>query len=193
MEKGGQIHHTGACFASEADVQAAANNIAQFIGQPLTAERPILDGRLPDGSRVCVVLGPIADRGTQINIRRFVRTAVAPQFLLQQKALTEQAMEFLLLAVKAHHNIIVSGGAGSGKTTLLNVLSTGFGDAERIIVIEDTRELQIQHDHVVQMEARALTPTAGVRSASAICLSHPCVCGPTASSLVRSVAAKLWT
>lgn len=155
IEKEGQIQRTPAKFATELDVQAAAANIAQFVGQPLSTDRPILDGRLPDGSRVCVVLGPIADSGTQINIRRFIRTAVSPEFLLQRKAITPMAMEFLLLAVKAHCNIVVSGGAGSGKTTLLNVLTTGFGNSERIIVIEDTRELQVQREHVVQLEARA--------------------------------------
>jgi pilus assembly protein CpaF len=154
IEKGGQLQRTPARFASEADVQAAAGNIAQFVGQPLSDERPILDGRLPDGSRVCIVLGPIADGGTQINIRRFIRAAVTPQFLLDRQALTPMAMEFLLLCVKAHRNVLISGGAGSGKTTLLNVLTTGFGENERIVVIEDTRELQIQREHVVQMEAR---------------------------------------
>jgi len=155
VEKAGLIQRTNAKFASEADVQAAACNIAQFVGQPLSSDRPILDGRLPDGSRVCVVLGPIAESGTQINIRRFVRAAITPQFLLERKALTPMAMEFLLLAVKAHRNVLVAGGAGSGKTTLLNVLTTAIDANERIIVIEDTRELQVQREHVVQMEARA--------------------------------------
>ena len=154
IEKEGQRQRTTARFASELDVQAAAGNIAQFVGQPLSADRPILDGRLPDGSRVCVVLGPIADTGTQINIRRFIRAAVNPDFLLQRQAITPMAMEFLLLNVKAHQNILISGGAGSGKTTLLNVLTTGFDVAERIIVIEETRELQVQREHVVQLEAR---------------------------------------
>jgi len=155
IEKEGRLQRTPARFASELDVQAAASNIAQFVGQPLSPDRPIMDGRLPDGSRVCVVLGPIADSGTQISIRRFIRSAVKPEFLLQRNAITPIAMEFLLLAVKAHQNIVISGGAGSGKTTLLNVLTTGFSETERIIVIEETRELQVQREHVVQLEARA--------------------------------------
>ena len=154
IEKNGLLQRTPARFASELDVQAAASNIAQFVGQPLSNDRPILDGRLPDGSRVCIILGPIADSGTQINIRRFIRNAVNAEFLLQRSAITPMAMEFLLLAVKAHRNVLVAGGAGSGKTTLLNVLTTGFGDSERIVVIEDTRELQVQKEHVVQLEAR---------------------------------------
>ncbi len=154
IEKGGRLTLTTASFPSELDVQAAGNNIAQFVGQPLSQERPILDGRLPDGSRVCVVLGPIAESGTQINIRRFVRSAVTPQFLIDRQSLTPMAMEFLLLNVKAHRNVLVVGGAGSGKTTVLNVLTTAFDPTERVVVIEDTRELQIQCPHVVQMEAR---------------------------------------
>jgi pilus assembly protein CpaF len=154
VEKAGQIVLTSAKFPSEADVQAAANNIAQFVGQPLTNDRPLLDGRLPDGSRVCVVLGQIAFAGTHINIRRFARNGTTPDFLLEKKSITPMAMEFLLLAVKAHRNIVVSGGAGSGKTTVVNVLTNGFGEDERIVVIEDTRELQVQRNHVVQLEAR---------------------------------------
>jgi pilus assembly protein CpaF len=154
VEKDGRLQRVAAGFACEADLQAAANNVAQFVGQTLTQERPILDGRLPDGSRVCVVLGPIAAKGTQINIRRFPRASGTPEFLLQRNAITPMAMEFLLLATRAYCNIMVSGGTGSGKTTLINVLSSSFDPDERVLVIEDTRELQIQREHVVQMEAR---------------------------------------
>ena len=154
IEKAGLIQKTAARFPSEADVQAAAQNIAQFVGQPLSPDRPMLDGRLPDGSRVCVVLGVLSSSGTQINIRRFAKAAVASAFLLERKSITPEALEYLDLAVQAHRNILVSGGAGSGKTTLLNVLTHGFGEKERIVVIEDTRELQVQRDHVVQLEAR---------------------------------------
>jgi len=154
IERAGRIELSSARFASEADVQAAANNIAQFVGQTLTQERPLLDGRLPDGSRVCIVMGQIAAGGTHINIRRFAKNTATPEFLLNKRAITPMALEFLLLAVKGRRNIVVSGGAGSGKTTAVNVLTTAFGMEERIVVIEDTRELQVQRPHVVQMEAR---------------------------------------
>ncbi|MCL2640663.1 MAG: Flp pilus assembly complex ATPase component TadA [Phycisphaerales bacterium] len=157
IEKAGQITLTTATFPTEADVQAAANNIAQFVGQTLTRERPLLDGRLPDGSRICIVLGGgdgVAHGGTHINIRRFGQNTATPEFLLEKKSVSPMAMEFLLLCVKAHRNIVVSGGAGSGKTTCVNVLTSSFGLDERIVVIEDTRELQVQRPHVVQMEAR---------------------------------------
>ena len=157
IEKQGRVELTRARFESEADVQAAANNIAQFVGQTLSHERPLLDGRLPDGSRVCIVLGDaggVAAAGTHINIRRFGRTSGTPEFLLQRAAITPMAMEFLSLCVKARRNILVAGGAGSGKTTLVNVLTGAFEETERIVVIEDTRELQVQRPHVVQLEAR---------------------------------------
>src|SRR4051794_18017416 len=126
VEKAGRLQRVPATFPCEADVQAAANNIAQFVGQPLSPERPLLDGRLPDGSRVCVVLGPIAAKGTQINIRRFPKATGTPEFLLEKGAISPTAMEFLLLTTRAQCNIMVAGGAGSGKTTLINVLSTAF-------------------------------------------------------------------
>lgn len=154
IERGGRIELTDIHFRDEDQLLAAANNIAQYVGKSITPEDPILDGRLPDGSRVCIVLAPIAGGGTSINIRRFMRKAVTPQFLLDRKAITPEALEFMLLAVEAELNVVVSGGTGSGKTTLLNILSTAFSDSQRIVVIEDTRELQIQKRHVVQMEAR---------------------------------------
>ena len=154
VERAGRLTLTNARFATEADVQAAANNIAQFVGQPLTADRPMLDGRLPDGSRICIVLGQVAAAGTHINIRRFARNTATPAFLLERKSVSPMAMEFLMLAVKGFRNIVVAGGAGSGKTTVVNVLTNAFAEDERIVVIEDTRELQMQRPHVVQMEAR---------------------------------------
>jgi pilus assembly protein CpaF len=154
VEKAGRLHLTAARFATEADVQAAANNVAQFVGQPLSHERPLLDGRLPDGSRVCIILGGLSPAGTHINIRRFARNAASADFLLNMQSITPLAMEFLQLAVKGHQNIVIAGGAGSGKTTVVNVLTHAFAEDERIVVIEDTRELQVQRKHVVQLEAR---------------------------------------
>ncbi len=180
IEKAGRLQLTAARFPTETDVQAAANNIAQFVGQPLSHERPLLDGRLPDGSRVCIVMGKIASHGTHINIRRFAKNTATPDFLLAKKAATPMALEFLLLAVKGHRNIVVSGGAGSGKTTCVNVLTTAFAEDERIVVIEDTRELQVQRPHVVQMEAadrRCVWPRAAHRARS-ICDGAADAAGP---------------
>jgi pilus assembly protein CpaF len=154
VERAGRIEQVDAAFEDEQALLAAANNIAQFVGKSIDQTDPILDGRLPDGSRVCIVLHPVAAHGTSINIRRFSAKANAPEFLLEKESITPEALEFVMLAVKGEQNIIVSGGTGSGKTTLLNILSNAFDDSERIVVIEDTRELQVQKQHVVQMEAR---------------------------------------
>jgi len=154
VERAGRIEQADARFEDETALLAAANNIAQYVGKSIDQTEPILDGRLPDGSRVCIVLHPIAAGGTSVNIRRFARQAVTAEFLLEKESITPEALEFVLLAVKAEQNIVVSGGTGSGKTTLLNILSTAFDDRQRIVVIEDTRELQVQKRHVVQMEAR---------------------------------------
>jgi pilus assembly protein CpaF len=154
VERAGRIEPADAGFEDEAAVRAAANNIAQYVGKTIDEAEPILDGRLPDGSRVCIVLAPIAAGGTSINIRRFSQKATTPDFLLEKDTITADALEFVLLAVKAGQNMVVSGGTGSGKTTILNILSNAFSDEERIVVIEDTRELQVQKKHVVQMEAR---------------------------------------
>lgn len=154
VERGGQIEKTSVEFADEAALRAAANNIAQFVGKTISDENPILDGRLEDGSRVCIVLHPLSAHGTSINIRRFSHDARAPQFLVDVGSMTPEALEFALLAVKAHTNVLISGGTGSGKTTMLNILASAIDDRERIIIIEDTRELQLPKPHVVQMEAR---------------------------------------
>jgi pilus assembly protein CpaF len=154
VERAGRIERADARFEDEGDLRAAANNIAQYVGKTISDEEPRLDGRLPDGSRVCIVLHPVAARGTSINIRRFSAKATSPEFLLAKEAITPEGLEFLLLAVRAGQNIVVSGGTGSGKTTLLNILSNAFDDRERIVIIEDTRELQVAKEHVVQMEAR---------------------------------------
>lgn len=155
VERGGQLEKTDITFADENALRAAANNIAQFVGKTVSEEDPILDGRLDDGSRVCIVLHPLSAHGTSVNIRRFSQDAREPQFLVDVGSMTPEALEFAVLAVKAHTNLVVSGGTGSGKTTLLNILATAMDDSERVLIIEDTRELQLPKPHVVQMEARS--------------------------------------
>ncbi len=154
VERAGRIEQVDARFEDEAAVRSAANNIAQYVGKSIDDSEPILDGRLPDGSRVCIVLATIAAGKTSINIRRFSHKANTADFLLEKRSITPEALEFVQLAVRGGLNIVVSGGTGSGKTTILNILSNEFRDTERIVVIEDTRELQVQKEHVVQMEAR---------------------------------------
>ncbi|MFT5284755.1 MAG: pilus assembly protein CpaF [Planctomycetota bacterium] len=154
VERGGNLVETDIRFRDEEELRAAANNIAQFVGKTISESDPILDGRLEDGSRVAIVLHPLSAHGTSINIRRFSKKAQNPEFLLEVGSLSAEALEFVSIAVASHQNLVVSGGTGSGKTTLLNILSTVFDDSERILIIEDTRELQVNKPHVVQMEAR---------------------------------------
>jgi len=154
VERGGRVERAEAGFDSDEALMSAARSIAQFVGKTIDQQHPILDGRLPDGSRVCIVLDPVAYPGTSINIRRFAGKAVSPEFLIDHGSITAEAMAFLQTVVRAHLNVVVSGGTGSGKTTLLNILSNTFEPHERVVVIEDTRELQIRKEHVVYLEAR---------------------------------------
>lgn len=158
IERGGRLYSTELSFPSVNALEAAVNTIAQFCGKTITAQEPILDGRLPDGSRICIVMPPVSDGEISVNIRRFSNVATSPDFLLQNKSITEMALEYLSLAVASKQNVLVSGGTGSGKTTLLNILSRWFAADQRIVVIEDTRELKIQQEHVVSMEAQAPDP-----------------------------------
>ncbi|MHC4884720.1 MAG: ATPase, T2SS/T4P/T4SS family, partial [Planctomycetota bacterium] len=148
IEEGGQLVLSDCQFPSIRSLEAAVNTIAQFCGKTLTPEEPIADGRLPDGSRICIVMPPICDEGISVNIRRFSRSAVTPDFLIDVGSVTPMALEFLELAVRSKQNMLVSGGTGSGKTTMLNILSHWFDPTHRIVVIEDTRELQVQQEHV---------------------------------------------
>lgn len=154
-EQAGRIERTRLQFADAAALEAAARGIAQFSGKRLTSNQLSLEARLPDGSRVHIVQPPAARNGLCIAIRKFSKARLGIADLVARGALSEEAAAFLAIAVRIRKNIIVSGGTGSGKTTLLNCLSAQIPAAERILVIEDTSELQLQQDHVVQLEAQA--------------------------------------
>ncbi len=141
-------------FEDEDALMAACVNIAQFSGKILDARNPQMDARLPDGSRVHVVIPPIATVIT-VAIRKFARRELAMDDLIRYGTLTDSAANLLRVAVQMKRNLVVSGGTGSGKTTLLNVLAHFFDDHERIVVLEDTRELKLPKPHLVQLEARA--------------------------------------
>lgn len=152
VERRGKLEKTEARFAKRDDLDAAARSIAQYSGKRLTPEEPSIEARLPDGSRVHIVQPPAARTGLCISIRRFLRQHRSIDDLVGQGSLTPETLSLLKTAVKLHKNIIISGGTGTGKTTMLNALSEGFEDHERVIVIEDTTELQIRKDHVVYFE-----------------------------------------
>lgn len=153
IEQSGRLYKTGAQFTDQGLV-AAARNLAQYVGRPLNDERPRLDARLPDGSRVHVVMSPIARQGPAIAIRKFSSAMLSMDQLAQIGATTPEAIRFIEAAVICRKNIMVSGGTGSGKTTLLNCLSTFIPNEDRIITIEDSAELQLVQEHLVPLEAR---------------------------------------
>ena len=154
VERGGKLFRTDRRFADEQALLTALRNLAQYVGRPLDQEHPILEARLPDGSRVEAVLPPVAPLGPLVAIRRFFRETLTVRKLLRLGSLTEQAAELLCLLVDCKQNIMVAGGTGSGKTSLLNALSSFIPADERVVVIEDARELQLQREHVVQLLAR---------------------------------------
>jgi pilus assembly protein CpaF len=153
VERKGLLTRTDAAFTEEG-LLGAARNMAQFVGRVLNEERPRLDARLPDGSRIHVVLPPIARKGTTISIRKFFKEKLTIQSLLKFGSLTPQMARLIEAGIATKLNMLVSGGTGSGKTTLLNIVSSLIPDEERILTIEDSAELQLNQTHVVSFESR---------------------------------------
>ncbi len=154
IERHGRLEHTKARFASEDALLSAVHNIAQWVGREITDERPVLDARLPDGSRVHAIIPPSARRGTYLTIRKFTREALTLDDFVRFGSLSEAAREFLELCVVLRKNIIISGGTGTGKTSLLGAMSRSIPEQERIVVIEDTSELRLIQRHCLYLEAR---------------------------------------
>lgn len=143
-----------ASFDDEAHIRQIIERIARRCGRAVNEESPILDARLPDGSRVHATLPPVAVDGPSLNIRRFRRDITSMGQMIDNGTITAEIAEFLRNCVYARCNVLVTGGTGSGKTTMLNALSAFIPESERIIVIEDTSELQLQQAHVERREAR---------------------------------------
>lgn len=154
VERRGQLARTQVTFDSADKLLSGLRVIAQYVGRPFDQDHPILEARLPDGSRVQALLPPISPDGPSVAIRRFSKDRLTLGKLLELGALTPDAAETLRALVACKQNIVVAGGTGSGKTSLLNALSALVPAGERIVVIEDARELQLQQDHVVQLETR---------------------------------------
>jgi pilus assembly protein CpaF len=153
IERRGKLYRTEAAF-SEEGLLAAARNMAQYVGRPLSEERPQLDARLPDGSRIHVVLAPIARRGTTVSIRKFFSEKLTAKKLVALGSVSPLLARLLEAAVGLRLNIVVSGGTGSGKTSLLNVLTQFIAPEERILTLEDSVELQLTQPHAVGLESR---------------------------------------
>ncbi|MEI6079126.1 MAG: CpaF family protein [bacterium] len=154
IERKGRVIKTDARFEDEGSLQAAARNIAQFVGRPLDEENLTLDARLPNGSRVHVVIPPCARNGTTIAIRKFFKVSLTLKDLINFGALSIDGARFIDVCVFLAKNIIVSGGTGSGKTTLLSSIAGRIPKNQRILVIEDSAELQITAEHVVSFETK---------------------------------------
>jgi pilus assembly protein CpaF len=154
IERKGRLELTDVTFQSREALAAAMRNCAQYVGKHLDADRPILEGRLPDGSRIEALFPPVAPDGPSVSIRRFFKETLTVQRLIGFGALTEDAATALHALVASKLNVLVAGGTGSGKTSMLNALSSYIPEGERVVVIEDSREVQLQRQHVVQLEAR---------------------------------------
>ncbi|MCP3136088.1 CpaF family protein [Pyxidicoccus xibeiensis] len=153
IEKKGRLTKVDASFTEEGLI-GAARNMAQFVGRVLSEERPRLDARLPDGSRIHVVIPPIARKGTTISIRKFFKEKLTVQSLMKFGSLTPQMARLIEAGIATKLNMLVAGGTGSGKTTLLNIVSSLIPDEERILTIEDSAELQLNQSHIVPFESR---------------------------------------
>jgi len=154
VEQAGKVSLSGVTFESDDHVLRVIDRIVAPLGRRVDESSPLVDARLQDGSRVNVVVRPIALCGPTITIRKFSKTPLGVQDLIRFGSLTPEIAQFLRACVIAKMNAVVSGGTGSGKTTLLNVLSSFIPNDERIITVENAAELQLQQEHVVPLESR---------------------------------------
>ena len=154
VERRGRLERSEACFADEAHLLRVIDRIVSRVGRRIDEMSPMVDARLPDGSRVNAVIAPLAMDGPLLSIRRFAVRPWQLQDLVAAQMLSPAMAEWLTAVVRARLNVLISGGTGSGKTTLLNVLSGAIGAHERIVTIEDAAELQLQQPHVVRLETR---------------------------------------
>jgi pilus assembly protein CpaF len=154
VERRGILEKTTSKFLDEQALIAAVRNIAQFVGRRIDEDNPILDARLPDGSRVAAVIPPCSRKGTTLSIRKFAKGNPTFVDLINYGSISKDAARFLDVCVYLAKNIIVSGGTGSGKTTLLNVIGSRIPGHQRLLIIEDSTELKIKTDHVVYFETK---------------------------------------
>ena len=155
VEKKGQVVITEARFENEETLTSAVRNLLQYVGKRLSEDHPMMDARLPDGSRVHVAMPPCSRKGVCVTIRKFARESFECQYLIRCRTLSPMAMDYLQMAIQTEKNILFVGGTSSGKTSLLNALSVFIPETERIVVIEESSELQLRQKHVLQLESRA--------------------------------------
>jgi len=154
LERFGRLERTDARFKDNDHLMKIIDKIVSAVGRRIDESSPMVDARLPDGSRVNAIISPLAIDGPMLSIRRFAAIPLELENLLEFETLTPEIGEILRGIVKARLNVIISGGTGSGKTTLLNVISRFIPEEERIVTIEDAAELQLKQEHVVRLETR---------------------------------------
>ena len=154
IEKEGTIQNTGRSFFSDEIVQSIIERIITPVGRRIDRSTPLVDARLPDGSRVNAIINPLSLSGPTLTIRKFARIPFTVDDLIERGTITEPVARFLQACVLGRKNLIISGGTGSGKTTTLNVLSSFIPDSERIVTIEDSAELHLGQEHLVRLETR---------------------------------------
>ncbi len=154
VEKHGRLYLTGSKFASEHVLMSALRNLSQFVGRELNRRQPILEARLPDGSRVEAIIPPAAPSGPIVCIRRFRQKQLTLSRLIELGSISQDTSGLLRAIIARKDNVLVAGGSGSGKTSLLNALASLAPDDERVVVIEDSQELQVGLPHVVRLEAQ---------------------------------------
>lgn len=154
IEREGRIERVGAKFDSEQHVMRIVDRIVSPLGRRIDESQPYVDARLPDGSRVNVIIPPLALNGPTITIRKFSKIPFTAEDLIHRSTFTTEFIEFIKACVESKLNIVVSGGTGTGKTTMLNLFSAYIPNDQRVITIEDAAELQLRQEHVISLESR---------------------------------------
>lgn len=159
IERRGELAEVPDSRLTEKNLQVAVRNIARALGDEISEQQPLLDSRLPDGSRVAAAIPPCSIGGTTLTIRKFHSKHFTAEELVRIGSLTPELLEILQEAIGKRENILISGGTGTGKTTLLNALSRFISNSERVVVIEDTAEIQLDKPNLVRFEARREQPS----------------------------------
>lgn len=154
IERGGKLERTNARFPDEYSLKSAVTSIAHSVGRRISEDEPRLDARLPNGSRIAAVLPPCSRKGTTVSIRKFTQNKISFGDYIKKGSISEDGARFIDVCMFLGKNIIVSGGTGSGKTTLLSLMCTRIPKGQRVIVIEDSTELQVNYEHVVMFETK---------------------------------------
>ena len=188
IERDGKLERSQTTFADNAHLLRIIDKIVSQVGRRIDESSPMVDARLPDGSRVNAIIPPLSLRGPTLTIRKFSRDPYTMDDLIAFGSLTPKAAQFLAACCRGKLNILITGGTGTGKTTTLNAISAFVPGDERIVTIEDAAELQLQQDHVITLEARPPNIEGQGEIRIRELVRNSSACAPTGSSSVRSAA-----